>query len=131
MGRIIISLMITSQRCSQRYKSGGLSFSSHYASIVIKSPCLSSITRTLISIDPPSFLYTYVPIPNVIKAVGTPDSPIVIMVNNVAFSPNIPKNHANKRFEDCMAFLASCPLRYALVYVPDSFLPQHICEFYL
>ncbi|CAH1415332.1 unnamed protein product [Lactuca virosa] len=91
---------------------------------------MSSITRTLITMAPPYVLYTYAPTPNAIKATGTPDSPIVIMANNVAFSPNIPKNYVNTGFEDFVAYLSAYPLHYAFVYVHDSFLPQHVFEFH-
>ncbi|CAH1423639.1 unnamed protein product [Lactuca virosa] len=52
------------------------------------------------------------------------------MENIVVFSPDIPKNYTNKGFEDFMAYLSSFPLHYALVDVPDSFLPQHVIELY-
>lgn len=79
---------------------------------------------------PPSSLYTYAPTPNFIKAAGNLDTPIVIMFNNVAFSPEIPKKYVNKGFKDLVAYLSACPLRYALSNVVDPFLLQHVCEFY-
>ncbi|CAH1447649.1 unnamed protein product [Lactuca virosa] len=97
---------------------------------MIKSHHVSSITRTLIAMVPLSVLYTYVSTPNAITTAGTPDSPIVIIENSVAFSSYIPKNYANRGFEDFVVYLSACPLRYALADIPDSFLPQHVCDFY-
>lgn len=52
------------------------------------------------------------------------------MSNNVAFSPEIPKNYENKAFEDSLVYLTAYPLCNALVDVAYHFFLQHVCEFY-
>lgn len=78
----------------------------------------------------PAILYTFASTPNAIKATGTPNTPIVIMCNNVALSTAILKNFHDKGFEDFVSYLATCLLRYALAGIVDPFLPQQVCDFY-
>ena len=78
----------------------------------------------------PAIRFTFVPTSNAIKAVATPNNPIVILSNSVSFSTPIPQKLHDKRFEDFVSYLAAYPLRYALVDLDDLFLPQHACEFY-
>lgn len=39
------------------------------------------------------------------------------------------KKYENVGFDDFVAYLTSCPLRYAIANIIDSFIPHHVCEF--
>ncbi|CAH1451379.1 unnamed protein product [Lactuca virosa] len=51
------------------------------------------------------------------------------MPKNVSFSPEILKKYENVGFEDFVAYLTTCPLRYDLADIVDSFLPHNVYEF--
>lgn len=70
---------------------------------------------------PPSILYTYALTPNAIRAITTPNTPIVIMSNNVTFLNEIPKKFQDKEIEAFVSYLAACSIRYALVGFIDPF----------
>ena len=78
----------------------------------------------------PRIIYTYTPSCHVTKAANTPDSPISIVANNVAFSTNIPSQFQNDELQDFVNYLSSCRLRYALADTPLFFYPKQVCEFY-
>lgn len=75
-------------------------------------------------------IFTFVPAANVIKFVNTPDNPIVVIANNVAFSDIIPPQHQDSGIKDFVNFFKIYPLRYALYDVPEPFFPQKVCKFY-
>ena len=78
---------------------------------------------------PTAPIFAYEPSANVIKAANLP-SDIVVRPNNVCLSAAIPPRLKDSSYEDFMAYLISCPLRYALSDAPSHFYLKQVCEFY-
>ncbi|CAI9302389.1 unnamed protein product [Lactuca saligna] len=78
----------------------------------------------------PTLLFDFILAGNLIKDPNTPETPIIVQANNVAFSDTIAPQHQGLGLEDFVNFFMRLLLHCPLSNVPKPFFQKQVYEFY-